>query len=103
MLDSLESTKREDAKLRQALARQVLRRGKIRAYPSSYFLWLELPDEARAEEIARRLQDGKILVATAEPFSPTSHAPQAIRLALGTLPLAELRDALMKVDNAMSR
>jgi DNA-binding transcriptional MocR family regulator len=103
VIDSLESAKRKDAKQRQVLARKVLRNGKIRAHPSSYFLWLELPDEARAEEIARQLQEERILVATAEPFSTTPYAPQAIRLALGTLPLAELRDALVKVDEAVSR
>lgn len=102
VIDSLESAKRRDAKQRQVLARKVLRNCKIRANPSSYFLWLELPEEMRAEEIARRLQEERILVATAEPFSTTSHAPQAIRLALGTLPLAELREALMKVNEAVS-
>jgi DNA-binding transcriptional MocR family regulator len=103
VIDSLESAKRKDAKQRQLLARKVLQNGKIRAHPSSYFLWLELPDETRAEEIARHLQEERILVATAEPFSTTSHAPQAIRLALGTLPLTELSDALTKVDEAVSR
>jgi DNA-binding transcriptional MocR family regulator len=103
VIDSVESAKRKDAKQRQALARTLLRQGKIRAHRSSYFLWLELPDEARAEDIARQLLDEQILVATAEPFATTSHAPQALRLALGTLPLAELENALIKVDGAVSR
>ncbi|NBH10528.1 PLP-dependent aminotransferase family protein, partial [Amycolatopsis sp. SID8362] len=39
----------------------------------------------------------RVAVATAEPFATTPTAPQALRLALGSVGLTELRDALAAV------
>lgn len=102
IMDALEDKKRRDARERQALARNILRHGTIAAHPSSYFLWLQLPEGLRAEEIARQLNEEGVLVTTAEPFSALSHAPQALRLALGSIPLPVLKEALAKVDEAIS-
>ena len=66
-------------------------------HPSSYFLWLPLPDEARADRAAASLAREHISVATAEPFATSARAPQALRLALGSADLPGLRAALSKV------
>ena len=53
---ALEQAKREDAQVRQALARRVLADLPVVAHPSSYFLWIPLAEEARADQIAMSLQ-----------------------------------------------
>lgn len=65
--------------------------------PASYFVWLPLPEEARADRIAAALARERISVATAEPFAISAPAPQAIRLALGSAELPSLRAALSTV------
>lgn len=101
-LDALEDRKRADARERQALARKVLRHGTIVAHPASYYLWLQLPDGLRADEIAAQLSRDGVLVTTAEPYSTVAHAPQALRLALGSVGLDVLAEALGKVDGVLA-
>ena len=67
------------------------------SHPSSYFVWLPLPEGARADRIAASLAREHVSVATAEPFAISTPVPQAIRLALGSVDLPSLRAALSKV------
>lgn len=93
----LEAQKRQDAKARQALAAQVLKGLTYISHPCSYFLWLPLAEDVRADQIAMSLQRENISVSTAEPFAVTTHVPHALRLALGSVGIAPLREALVKV------
>lgn len=93
----LESEKRRDATARQLLARQIFDGLDYIAHPASYFIWLRLPEEARADQIVMTLMKANISVSTAEPFAVTDHVPHAIRLALGSVDLDTLQDALKKV------
>jgi len=93
----LEAQKRADAQARQALAAQVLRGVKTICHPSSYFLWLPLAEDARADQVAMTLQRAGISVSTAEPFAVSAQVPHALRLALGSVPMAALWEALVKV------
>lgn len=93
----LEAQKRADAQARQALAAQVLRGVKTISHPSSYFLWLPLAEDARADQVAMTLQRAGISVSTAEPFAVSAQVPHALRLALGSVPMAALREALVEV------
>lgn len=96
-VDRLETQKREDARRRQAIAAEVLAGLPVVAHPSSYFLWLPLAPDARPDRIAAALARRRVAVATAEPFATTPAVPHALRLALGSVGLAELRDALEAV------
>jgi DNA-binding transcriptional MocR family regulator len=96
-VDRLEALKRDDARVRQALARQELADLHVLGHPSSYFVWLPLPEDARSDRIAGALSRQHIAVATAEPFSTTPHTPQAIRLALGSTDLDTLASTLRTV------
>lgn len=100
-VDRLEADKRTDAERRQAIAQNILTPLRQQAYPSSYFTWLPLPDNARADRIAAALARQRISVSTAEPFAITEHVPQAIRLALGSTDLSTLADALTVVRRAI--
>jgi DNA-binding transcriptional MocR family regulator len=93
----LEARKRDDARTRQSIARDALAGLPLVGHPSSYFVWLPLPEEARADRIAASLARQGISVSTAEPFATSAHVPQAIRLALGSAELASLRRALSEV------
>jgi DNA-binding transcriptional MocR family regulator len=93
----LEARKRDDARTRQSIARDVLAGLPQISHPSSYFVWLPLPEGARADRIAASLARDHVSVATAEPFAVSAPAPQAIRLALGSADLASLRATLSTV------
>jgi DNA-binding transcriptional MocR family regulator len=95
--DRLEAEKRADARTRQAIARDELTDLPQTSHPCSYFVWLPLPDDARADRLTATLARQHISVTTAEPFSTTSRPPQAIRLALGSTDLATLRSTLRTV------
>ncbi|MFJ5685835.1 PLP-dependent aminotransferase family protein [Streptomyces sp. NPDC093099] len=99
-VDRLEARKREDAKTRQSLAGRELAGLPLVSHPSSYFAWLPLPDDARADRLTATLARQRILVTTAEPFTTSTHTPQAIRLALGSTDLDSLQSTLRTVRRA---
>jgi DNA-binding transcriptional MocR family regulator len=94
---ALEAQKRSDAQARQVIATQVLTGLPWQSHPASYFLWLPLAEDARADQIAMALMREQISVSTAEPFAISAPVPHALRLALGSVSLATLREALARV------
>jgi DNA-binding transcriptional MocR family regulator len=64
-------------------------------------VWLPLSEEARADQIAMALLQEQVSVSTAEPFATSVHVPHAIRLALGSVDMHTLRQALMKVTQVV--
>lgn len=98
----LEAQKRQDARARQALAAQVLKGVAHTSHPSSYFLWLPLAEDARADQVAMALQREGVSVSTAEPFAVSAQVPHALRLALGSVDMPSLREALLKVRNVVA-
>jgi DNA-binding transcriptional MocR family regulator len=97
----LEAEKRADARRRQAVARSVLDDLKLVGHPSSYFLWLPLPAEARADRVAVALMRENVSVSTADPFATTKHPPHAIRLALGSVNMDVLAKSLDTVKRVI--
>lgn len=93
----LEKEKRRDAKQRQKIVSEVFTGLRYVSHPSSYFTWVPLADEVRAERVAKELIAQRISVSTAEPFSTSVQIPHAVRLALGSVDLVTLRRALTKV------
>ena len=96
-----ETLKRQDARLRQSLARESLRGLPYVGHTDAYFLWLPLADESRADRVASMLMDKQISVSTAEPFCVSTNVPQAIRIALGSVSMGELQDALRTVRDVI--
>ncbi|MGC5833706.1 PLP-dependent aminotransferase family protein [Ralstonia pseudosolanacearum] len=97
----LEAEKRRDAEIRQSMASRVLAGLQCVRHPSSYFLWLPLGEEVRADQIAMALMREHVSVSTAVPFATSVHVPHAIRLALGSVELDALQDALEKVKRVV--
>lgn len=96
-----ETQKRQDARQRQRVAREVLGALPLVSHPDSYFLWLPLGEESRADRLVKTLMERNISVSTAEPFCVSTHVPQALRIALGSVPLDNLRAALLSVLEAV--
>ncbi|MFD8207101.1 PLP-dependent aminotransferase family protein [Streptomyces sp. NPDC059695] len=96
-VNRLEAQKRDDARARQTVAREELAGLRLISHPSSYFTWLPLPEDARADRLTAALARQHISVSTAEPYSTTTHTPQALRLALGSTDLDRLRSTLRTV------
>ncbi|MGJ7536484.1 MULTISPECIES: PLP-dependent aminotransferase family protein [unclassified Variovorax] len=96
-VDRLESEKRRDASMRQTIASEALAGLRCVRHPASYFVWLPLPEETRADRVAAALMREGVSVSTAEPFATSQHVPHALRLALGSVGLDSLRSALLTV------
>lgn len=92
-----ETEKRRDASSRQLIAREVFEGFAFVGHPASYFLWLPLPEEVRADQVVMALMHANISVSTAEPFATTDHVPHAIRLALGSVDRDKLTQVLQQV------
>jgi DNA-binding transcriptional MocR family regulator len=97
-VSKLEAQKRADAKARQLLANELLGGLNCVSHPCSYFTWLPLAEDARADQVAASLMRENISVSTAEPFAVSAQVPHAIRLALGSVDIPTLRAALKKVN-----
>lgn len=93
----LEKSRREDARERQTIARDILRGLDYHAHPGAYWGWLSLPEDTRSDVVAGELAELGILVSTADAFSVTSHAPNAVRIALATPHRNDLSNALHRI------
>lgn len=94
VVDDLEEQKRRDARHRQTLARRILRHSELMAHPSSYYFWLKLPEGLRADTVVADLARNGVMVTSAEPFATTEHVPHALRVAMGSIGMAALEQAL---------
>ena len=101
-IDQLEADKREDAAARQAIVSEVFTGMRVIRHPNSYYVWIPLAEDLRADQVASALLRQRIAVSTAEPYATTPSAPHALRLALESIPLAQLRAALICVRNEIA-
>lgn len=101
VVDQLERRKRADARLRQSIARKVLRDLPVSCHRSSYFLWVEMPMGVRAESVASDLQSQGIAVATGSSFASSPQVAQGLRLAIGSTAISDLAPALARVRDSI--
>jgi DNA-binding transcriptional MocR family regulator len=97
----LEVEKRKDATRRQLLARELLAGVPLVRHPSSYFIWLPLAIDVRADQVVAALAREQVSVSSAEPFAVTVNVPHAIRLALGSVDFQTLKRALGTVKQVL--
>ena len=75
----------EEVVRRQAVAAEALAGTDYESDPSSYHLWLTLPEPWRAEEFVSQLQARKVVVLPAESFViGRGHPPHAVRICIGS-------------------
>lgn len=99
----LAADKRRDARLRQLLAGEALAGMPLIRHPASYFIWLPLGEEVRAEAVAVALLKRRLSVATAAPFAVGPVTPHALRIALGSVALSDLPGVLAIVREVVER
>ncbi len=90
----LAALQRDEGRQRQAIAREILAGWPLVGHPAAPFVWLPLPDDLRADRIAAALAREGIAVSQGRAYSITRQTPQALRLALSSLPLPRLREVL---------
>jgi DNA-binding transcriptional MocR family regulator len=100
-VERMQKLRRDDARRRQGVATAELKGLGYHANPAAYWGWLTLPQEIRADIVAHRLADDGVLVSTADAFTVTPHAANALRVALASPPLDELATALRAIWDAV--
>ena len=101
VVESLEQTKRADARVKQRLALRCLAGLDIQAHPDSFFIWIRLPESVRSEPLTLRLAEQGIAVTPSYAFATSGHYPHAIRLNLGAARLDTLAQALPLVRDTI--
>lgn len=99
----LEKLLRRDARRRQAIVGEVLAGMDVTAHPDSLFLWLRLPGDLRMDRVATVLAGRGIAVSQAQAYAVARHAPHALRLGLGSVPLEQLRPVLARVRETIEQ
>ncbi|MBM4792659.1 PLP-dependent aminotransferase family protein [Streptomyces sioyaensis] len=92
---AIEAAKRSDAAARGRLVAAHLAGFRVRADPHAYHCWWELPEPWRADTFVAAAARRGIAVTPSGAFAVgPAHAPNAVRLALGSPPLDALAEAL---------
>lgn len=98
MVATLCAMKRDDAKLRNALALECFAGFDVETDPRAYHLWLKLPEHWRAEAFAAAAARQGIALTPSSAFTVNhGHVPNAVRIALARPPIDQLRDALLRL------
>jgi DNA-binding transcriptional MocR family regulator len=92
--DALLRARREEARARQAIARERLAGADVESKPEAYYLWLRLPEPWRRDGFAAEARSRGVVVTPADVFAVGREpAPHAVRLCVGA---ARDRDALAR-------
>jgi len=100
-LAASEENRRRDGAERQRVCKTIFEGIPVVAHRNAGFAWLPLDKAVRAEPIISRLKENGILVSGAEPYATTIAVPQALRLAFGGVPKANLSTALGEVRKSL--
>lgn len=98
----IERLKRADANVRQTVVAECLEGFDVSADPRAYHAWLKLPDGWRSDAFATAAARAGVSLTPSSAFAMAAgHAPNAVRLALGLPPLADLHTALLRVQQLL--
>ena len=97
-----EETRRRDGAERQNLCRGILGDFEVLSHRNAGFAWLSRAGRSRVEPLVARLRAKGIAVSPSLPYAVAEPPPQAIRLAFGGVPKAELKQALEIVRTELS-
>lgn len=98
-----EDDRKRDGAERQAICRASLPNLSLSGHPNAGFSWVWLGNGMRAEPVVAALKGQGISASGAEPFATTTAIPQALRLAFGGIPKADLSGVLVKVRHALEK
>ena len=91
--------KRAEATERQKIAHAVLNGVSVRAHPTAFHLWIDLPPHQSAASVAERLEQDEVLVSSSDNFRATPYVQaNGLRVAMGSARSHDiLRQGLEKV------
>ena len=98
-----EDARRRDGAERQAICQTALPNLSLSAHPNAGFSWVWLEKGRRVEPIVVALKERGVSASGAAPFATTTAVPQALRLAFGGIPKADLSGVLVKVRHALEK
>ncbi len=96
-LAQCEAVRREDGFERQKLCREILGGDAVTGHRNAGFGWLPLQPGERAGPLVARLKEKGVAVSPGAPYAATEPVPQALRLAFGGVPMADLEEALKTI------
>ncbi|WP_157881510.1 aminotransferase class I/II-fold pyridoxal phosphate-dependent enzyme, partial [Streptomyces phaeochromogenes] len=95
VVDRLVADRRADAARRQRVVAELLHGFAVRADPSAYYAWWELPSPWRADTFTAAAAARGIAVTPGSAFAVGAQgAPDAVRLGLASVPVPVLGQAL---------
>ena len=95
---------REESRLRQLCAKQILKRADYSAKPEAFHLWLSVPAPWNRIEFATHLRAHGVGVVVSDTFAVSTAAPEAVRVCLGgSPPLQECRHTLEIIEDAIEQ
>lgn len=74
---------REESRLRQQMAAQILRKAQYRSRPEAFHLWLTVPESWHPLELPTYLRACGVAAVPADTFTMTGPPPPAVRICLG--------------------
>jgi DNA-binding transcriptional MocR family regulator len=90
-LDDITDAIREEAAARQKIARSVLGNAEFAADPHGHHIWLRMPPQWRAADLAEHAGRSGIAIVPSSAFAIAASVPEAVRISLG---VAAEREAL---------
>jgi DNA-binding transcriptional MocR family regulator len=94
VVDELALQKRTDATARLRLAAELLGKMRVHAPGCGYHVWVELDEPWRADTFVTACARRGVALTPAPVFSVNRASPNAVRIALSSLPMLTLRSAL---------
>lgn len=100
-LENLLTAKREEGARRQKLAREILASANVQGHPTSFHVWIPLPEDRPAGPVCRQLKADGVLVNSSDDYRATPNVKaNGIRIALGAARDATtLQEGLLRVRN----
>ncbi|MGO8795668.1 MAG: PLP-dependent aminotransferase family protein [Candidatus Sulfotelmatobacter sp.] len=98
-LDSLLATKRKEGERRQNMAREILEGIDVQGHPTSFHIWIPLPEDKPADAVCEQLKADGVLVSSSDAYRATpSVKANGMRIALGAArDAATLQEGLQRV------
>lgn len=95
---ALDKLKREDAAVRQEIARRAFHGCDLHAHPASYHVMIGLPLNRRADDVVKAAASLGIAIAPASAFTVAAgHAPNAVRVGLANLDMDSAQEVLERI------
>ncbi|MEW6167511.1 MAG: PLP-dependent aminotransferase family protein [Pseudomonadota bacterium] len=95
---------REESRVRQQIAREVLRKARYATRPEAFHLWLSVPEPWTRIEFATHLRAHGVAVVVSDTFTVSGAPPQCLRVCLGgAASRDECRHTLELIEDAIEQ